>query len=127
VGLYQVEPKHPAEQWELTPWWMPPRNANEQALRASIVAVTGRARCIGFQGLSTNGAAQFVQVFDDDAVPANGTVPLISIPVAANALFSAYFGSRGRRFDRGIVLANSTTAASLTAGAADCLFDVQFY
>jgi len=127
VGLYDVEQKHPGEQWELTPLWEPPRNANEQALRSSIVAFTGRMRLIGFTVFSSNVAAQFIQVFDDDALPANGAVPLFPLPIAASNFVSAYFGSRGRRFDRGIVIANSTTATTLTAGAADCLFDVQAY
>lgn len=65
-----------------------------------------------------SGAANFIQVFDAAALPANGEIPLVSIPVAASA-------SVFRRFEppiwcaTGVVIAGSTTQATLTIGAAD--------
>jgi hypothetical protein len=103
-----------------------PRSSSSLVLVASHIIV-GERRLFGFQGWSTKGTAQFIHAYDDDAVPANGSIPLFVVPVAATSNFSGYFGSVGRWFSRGIVLANSTTADTLTAGAADCLFDVQYY
>lgn len=111
-------------------WFPPPyrvpANATSPALTNSIVAATGVCRLYGFSATSTNVAAQFILVFDARAVPANGTVPLYALNVAAANGASSYFGSVGRSFDHGIVLCNSTTQGSLTIGAADTLFDVQY-
>lgn len=103
-----------------------PKNATSPALAKSIVAKSGCSKLFGFTATSTNVAAQFIQVFDATAVPANGTVPLLTVNVAAASSAGAYFGAIGRSFDRGIVLANSTTQGTLTLGAADTIFDVQF-
>lgn len=111
-------------------WFPPPYripvNATSPALASSIVATTGVCRLFGFTATSTNVAAQFVLVFDALAVPANGTVPLYAVNVAAASSVAVYYGSVGRSFDRGIVVANSTTQGSLTIGAADTIFDVQY-
>jgi len=89
------------------------------------VVSSGAARLFGFQGYNS-GAAQFVLVFDRSVVPGAGAVPAIIIPAAATSIFSAYFGSVGRWFNAGIVLCNSSTGPTLTIGAADCWFDVQY-
>lgn len=107
-------------------WYRWPPNATTPALSKSIVVKSGAGRLYGFTATSTNVAAQFILVFDASALPANATVPLFSFNVAAASPAGGYWGSVGRWFDRGIVLANSTTQGSLTLGAADCLFDVQF-
>ncbi len=103
-----------------------PNNANPGHLVASLVAAAGEARLYGFTVYSTKATAQFVQVFDDTALPANGAVPLFSRPVAANNFVSVYYGLVGRAFYSGIVIANSSTDATLTLGSADCFVDVQW-
>lgn len=103
-----------------------PLNAVSPALAKSIVAKTGIAKLFGFTATSTNVAAQFILLFDAVALPANGTVPVAAFNVAAASPATGYWGSVGRSFSRGIVLANSTTQGSLTLGAADCIFDVQY-
>lgn len=111
-------------------WFPPPyrvpANATSPALASSIVATTGVCRLFGFTATSTNVAAQFVLVFDALTVPSNNAVPLFAVNVAAASPASVYFGSVGRSFDRGIVICNSTTQGTLTLGAADTLFDVQY-
>lgn len=102
-----------------------PRNRTSTAYGNSILVKSGVAKCFGFQGYNS-GAAQFVLVFDAKDVPSAGAIPVLVIPVAATSLFSGYFGSIGRSFDHGIVLANSSTGPTLTIGAADCWFDVQY-
>ena len=102
-----------------------PLNYNEGALRNAIV-VPGRIVVYGFTVYNTKAAAQFFCVFDASAVPANGAVPLWSWPLAAHNGDAFDWTPRGRQFQTGLVLCNSSTDASKTLGEADCLFDVQF-
>ncbi len=111
-------------------WGQPPyrwpENGFSTALASSILLSGGALRLYGFTVTSTNVAAQFVLVFDSRTVPGAGAVPLFSVNVAAAAPAGVYFGSVGRSFDYGICIVNSTTQDTLTIGAADCLFDVQY-
>jgi hypothetical protein len=103
-----------------------PRNAFSQALEASHVAFSGQGRVLGITATSTKNAGQFIQVFDATALPANGAIPLISVDIPTVTAKGIAFDPYGRWFDRGCVVANSTTQGSLTVGSADCLFDVQY-
>ena len=102
-----------------------PLNFNVGALRASVV-VPGRLVVYGFTVYNSNAAAQFLAVFDASAVPATGAVPLFFAALPAHSPIGFDWTPRGRQFQTGLVLANSSTDTSLTIGAADCLFDVQF-
>ena len=104
-----------------------PHNANGGANVISLVVCAGPARLFGFQGINSNAAARFIQVHDAISLPANGAVPTVVITAAIAGNFGANFGSEGRWFDRGIVIATSTTLATLTAGAADMWIDAQWY
>jgi hypothetical protein len=103
-----------------------PLNFTSSGLAKSCVPKTGVGKLFGFTATSTNVAAQFIQIHDALALPANGAVPLATFNVAAGNSVSAYYGPMGRAFTRGIVVANSTTQGTLTLGAADTIFDVQF-
>jgi len=103
-----------------------PRNTFSLALEASHVIFSGQGRLLGFTASSTKGSGQFVQVFDATALPANGAIPLLSVDIATVTAKGVAFDPYGRWFDRGCVLANSTTQGSLTTGSADCLFDAQY-
>lgn len=103
-----------------------PLNGTSPALASSIIPKTGIAKLFGFSVTSTNVAAQFILLFDSRTVPANGAVPKAAFNVAAANSVSGYYGTAGRAFRHGICLVNSTTQGSLTIGAADCLFDVQY-
>lgn len=122
---FQTAEGNPLGVWFPPPYRVP-ANATSPALTNSIVAATGVCRLYGFTATSTNVAAQFILVFDLLKVPANGAVPLFTVNAAAAAPASVYFGSVGRSFDHGIVVCNSTTQGTLTIGAADTLFDVQY-
>jgi hypothetical protein len=116
---------------ESSGFWTPPPyrlpfNASSPALSSSIVASLGNARLWGFTVTSTNVAAQFILLFDELGVPANGKIPRAAFPVAAASFVAVDYSQAGRWFDRGIILCNSTTQGTLTLGAADCLFDVQY-
>jgi len=102
-----------------------PRNATTLKYSASLVAKSGAGILYGFSGYNS-GAAQFVQVFDSDTVPADTAVPVFVMTAAATANFWAAWVWPGRTFDRGIVICNSSTGPTKTIGSADCWFDVQF-
>ncbi len=104
-----------------------PFNSHSTVYENARVVKAGPGTLYGFQGYSSRTSAQLILVFDLSAgVPANGAVPVIIIPVATASVFSAYWGKVGRRFERGIVLCNSSTGPTLTIGAADTWFDAQY-
>ena len=102
-----------------------PLNYNEGALRQHIV-VPGRIVVYGFTVYNTSAANEFFCVFDASAVPATGAVPLWSWPVAAHNGDTFDWTPRGRQFQTGLVLAGSSTDATLTETEAVYFFDVQF-
>lgn len=102
-----------------------PDNYTSRALEASAVVKTGDGILYGYTVTNTNAAAQYVLLFDARTVPANGAVPIFGQKVAAGDAVSGVW-LPGRTFFAGIVLANSSTQGSLTAGAADCIFDAQY-
>ena len=102
-----------------------PQNYNSPALTNQIVLATP-GRLFGFTATSTDAAAQFILVFDEEGLPADGAVPLFALNASATSAAATYFGTAGRWFNRGVVICNSTTQGSKTIGAADTLFDVQF-
>lgn len=95
------------------------------ALTSSIV-IPGQVLLYGFTMSSTNVAAQYVQLFDAQEVPADTAVPIMFKKVATGDSANVYYGEPGRRFTGGIVICNSSTAGTKTLGAADSLFDVQY-
>jgi hypothetical protein len=101
-------------------------NDNAGALAASRVIKAAAGKAFRVSMLNTNVAARFLQLFDANALPADATVPLISIPVGIGAFVQVDFGIYGRAFANGFVVCNSTTAATKTIGAADSLFDASF-
>lgn len=104
-----------------------PYNSSSTKLESSRVVKAGPGLMFGFSVLNTNGAAQFIQVHDTAGiVPANGAVPVASFTVAASANLALSWIFPGRFFRQGMTLANSSTAATLTIGAADCFFDAQY-
>ena len=99
------------------------KNRNSGAVAASIVVETGPCFLAGFTVSSVS--AQYIQVFDLAAVPANTTVPTMSYTLAATSTLMVDW-IPPRFFKNGIVLANSSTQHTLTIGSADCIFDVQY-
>ena len=93
---------------------------------AKSFVIPGQVLLYGFTVSSTNVAAQFVQLFDAQTLPADGAVPVTFLAVTTNAQARGYYGKPGRRFTGGIVLCNSSTAGTKTIGSADCLFDVHY-
>ena len=104
-----------------------PLNASSNQLASSLVIKAGHGSLFGCQVLNTKASAQFILFFDAAAVPPNGTVPVCPFTVAASSNLPIFWGVYlGRSFSQGIVVCNSSTAATLTLGAADCFFDAQY-
>ena len=102
-----------------------PLNFNVGAKVTSII-VPGRIVAYGFTAYNTKASSQFIQVFDANTLPAEGSVPLFSWALAANSGVGFGWQPNGRQFQTGLVLCNSSTDATKTIGSADCFFDVQF-
>jgi hypothetical protein len=106
-----------------------PLNAFTPALASTLLVKAGAGMIFGFAALNT-GTAQYLQLHDTVTVPGSGAAPV--------AVWAAADGSTnpqninvswifpGRFFQRGCWLVNSTTAATYTAGSANCFFDVQY-
>lgn len=95
-------------------------DSNGGALVASRIVSTVGCKVLSIIVLNTNALQQYIQVHEAAAVPANGSVPkLPAIPVASQQLLQIDFGSVGIDLDK-CVICNSSTAAILTIGAADC-------
>lgn len=102
-----------------------PLNSVSAALEKARVVPLGSGYLYGFTITNTNAAARFVMLFDASSVPATGAVPILakSVP-AGDAVGFQWWPPRAVQV--GIVVCNSTTQATLTLGAADSLFDVQY-
>jgi hypothetical protein len=99
------------------------QNANS-GVAASLVVKATSGLLAGFTVSSVS--AQFIQVFDLAALPANAAVPVLSFEISAlsSRSFAAMPFPRG--FKNGIVIANSSTQHALTIGSANCIFDAQY-
>jgi hypothetical protein len=110
-------------------WWAPlpvPTNYSSQALEKSRVVFTGQCRLEGFNAVNTNASTRYIMVFDATAVPANGAVTGMIFTATSGQSVGVYWGTTGRWMQFGLVICNSTTQTSLTLGAADSAFDVQY-
>lgn len=101
-------------------------NASTVAYAASLLVKSAGGTLFGITGYNSKASAQFIQVHDAAALPANAAVPVVVITVPASSNFSIDFGPTGRRFVNGIVLCNSSTGPAKTLGSADCWFDAQY-
>lgn len=112
-----------------------PANATSAAYENARIVKAAPGTLIGFSGYSSRATSQFVQVHDAAKVPTTGDVPAFVMPVNATAGFNQEWGTVrvgpvlvfGRTFQHGIVIVNSTTGPTYTAGAADTFFDVQYW
>lgn len=92
------------------------------ALEASHVLKTTPGTALKLMVNNTKSSAQFIQLHDAAALPADAVVPLVSLVVAANANLILNLDDIGLPFLTGIVVCNSSTAATKTIGSADCYF-----
>jgi hypothetical protein len=102
-----------------------PLSVHSMAYESARIIKTGPGILYGFTAYSSNAAAQFIQIFDAATLPAAGAIPAVLLSVAASSTLGVNW-LPGRAFLVGIVIANSTTGPTRTAGAADTWFDAQF-
>lgn len=102
-----------------------PFNRRSIAYEAARTVKSGPGILFGFTVYNSNAAAQFIQVFDLDTVPAEGSIPDCVFTVAGVSNLPVQW-LPGRTFLVGCVLVNSSTGPTKTAGSADCWFDAQY-
>ena len=80
------------------------------------------------KGYNSKASAQFIQIHDAAALPADATIPVHIITVPASSDFDINFADlpngEGMTMKTGIVVCNSSTGPTKTIGAADCWFNV---
>ena len=106
--------------------FLAPASNSSLAYEASRVIKASAGILFGVTVYNSAAVAQFIQLHDASALPANGAVPLtvLTIPAASSIIYE--FGAHGKAFNIGIVVCNSSTGPTRTAGAADCFFDPRF-
>ena len=101
-------------------------NSTSGQLENSRVVNSGATQLYGFAGVNTKASTQFILAFNRASIPANGTVPDVVLNAPASDNFWISWAPAWRNFSEGVVLCNSSTAATLTIGANDCWFDAQY-
>jgi hypothetical protein len=108
------------------PIQLSPLNSSSVAYEDSRVIKASPGTLYGITGYNSLASAQFIQLHDTVAVPADTAVPVVMFLVPASSNFSFDAGRFGRVFSTGISINNSTTAPTKTIGAANCFFDAQY-
>lgn len=103
-----------------------PFNSTSGALEALRRVSAGPCYLTGFTVANTNAAAQFLQFHDSVAIPSNGAIPDLLFTLPASGDKTVSYTLPGVWFASGIVVCNSSTAATKTLGSADCFFAVQY-
>lgn len=92
-------------------------SANAAAASAAVAATAGWV----FSIVGYNETEPFIQLHDAAALPADTTVPLLTLPVLAGQWFEFHFPV-GIRFFNGLQLCNSSTGLTKTIGGATTQF-----
>lgn len=99
---------------------------NSSAYEASRVIKSSSGNLRIVYGYNSKASAQFIQLFDSTALPADGVAPTSVIAVDAQKSFSIALSDNGIPFTSGIVVCNSSTGPTKTIGSADCYFTAVF-
>lgn len=98
---------------------------NSAGAAASLIVLAAPGILYSLTGYNNKASDQYIQLHDSAALPADASVPKITLVAYAGTPFSYDFPA-GRIFTAGIVVCNSSTAITKTIGSADCLFDATF-
>lgn len=102
-----------------------PTNTSTTAYAASLIVKASAGNLWSITGYNS-GAAQFIQIHDAAALPADTAVPKIIFTVPATSNFNFSSDKFGRSFANGIVVCNSSTGPTKTIGSANLWLDVQY-
>lgn len=103
-----------------------PTNATSTAYETNRVVKASAGALFGATIHNSRTSSQFLHLYDAAALPAEGAAPTVVINVPASTTISIDFGTFGRRFAIGIVIANSSTGPTKTIGSADLWIDAQY-
>lgn len=102
-----------------------PLSVNSSGLSTGVMAKQGQGILYGFT-VYNQGSAQFILVMTPDTYTTAGATPVLCFPIPGASTMAVNFGDHGKAFRQGIAVVNSTTDTTLTAGTANCMFDVQY-
>ena len=110
----------------------PVQHSKTAAYAASLVVSLPSGKkdigCLRVKGHNSSASAQFIQIHDAAALPADAAVPVHFIKVDAAKDFDINFSDLpngvGMPMKTGIVVCNSSTGPTKAIGAADCWFNV---
>lgn len=103
-----------------------PSAYNSSALEASAIVLASPGRLYGITGHNNKNTDQFIQIFNSTTVPADTTVPIVTLKAKANDNFYWDAGKYPKYFSTGISISNSSTLNTKTIGSADCWFNVHY-
>ncbi len=93
-----------------------------------IVSTAGGS-VLNVLGYTSQTTDLFIQIFDTNAVPAEASVPLAVFIIpgrTGGSSFSLAIPNGGLPCSTGIVICNSSTAATKTVGSSNCFFTVSY-
>lgn len=96
------------------------------AYAASLVAKPSYGVLHSVHGYNSKVTAQFIQIHDAAALPADAAVPIFTMTVPASSNFSIDFGMFGIPMVNGIVICNSSTGPTKTIGSADVFITARY-
>lgn len=104
-----------------------PLSVHSLAYESFHIVTSGPSRLFGFEAYSSRSSAQWIQLFDTQATSPTGLIPVAIFTVGATSNLPIAYPWPGRWFNQGIIIANSTTGPTYTAGSADTFYDVQYF
>lgn len=100
-------------------------NKSSSGLAASLVVSSIPAVLYGLTVYNGKASSQYIQIHDAASLPADTAVPVFPPFTIGSGETRTLEFEEGRNFATGIVVCNSSTAATKTIGSADCMFDAQ--